>query len=174
MKPIILPFKGVTPKIHDTAFVAPGASVIGDVEIGENSSVWFSCAPRADVDIIRIGKNTNIQDGTIVHLSRNAPTLVGDNVTVGHAAVLHGCTIEDQAFVGMGATLLDGAVLETGSMLAAGSLLTNNKRVPAGQLWAGSPAKYMRDLTPEEIEGFLPHAANYVELAHQYKQENGF
>jgi len=173
MKPVILPFKGVSPKIHETAFVAPGASIFGDVVIGEQSSIWPGCVLRGDVDVIRVGKRSNIQDGTIVHLSRGAPTIVGDDVTVGHGAILHGCTLGDQSFVGMGATILDGAVVEKGAMLGAGSLLTNNKRIPSGQLWAGSPAKFMRDLKPEEIEGFLPHAQNYVDLSRVYKTENG-
>jgi len=173
MKPIILPYKGVTPKIHETAFIAPGASVLGDVEIGEGSSIWFSVVLRGDVDMIRVGKNSNIQDGSVVHLSKGTPTIVGDNVTVGHAAVLHGCVLEDFTFVGMGATLLDGAVLEKNSMLAAGSLLTYNKRVPSGQLWGGSPAKYMRDLTQEEIDNFKPHTEKYAALAAEYKNENG-
>lgn len=173
MTPIILPYKGVRPEIHPTAFVAPGAAITGDVVIGEESSVWFCCAMRGDVDIIRIGKRSNIQDGTIVHLSRNAPTIVGDDVTVGHAAILHGCTLEDRSFVGMGATLLDGSVVESGGMLGAGALLTQGKRVPSGELWGGSPAKFLRKLRPEEIENFVPHAGNYVKLAQEYKAENG-
>ncbi|MBN2751768.1 MAG: gamma carbonic anhydrase family protein [Rhodospirillaceae bacterium] len=173
MTPIILPYKGVSPEIHGSVFVAPGASVLGDVVIGEDSNIWFSCVLRGDVDVIRIGKRSNIQDGTMVHLSRNAPTIIGDDVTVGHGAILHGCTLEDRAFVGMGATVLDGAVVEKAGMLGAGALLTQGKRVPSGQLWAGSPARFLRNLTEEEIEGFAPHAWAYVELARQYKTENG-
>jgi len=171
MTAIVLPYKGVSPEIHPSAFVAPGAAVLGDVVIGEDSNIWFGCVLRGDVDVIRIGKRSNIQDGTIVHLSRNAPTLVGDDVTVGHGAILHGCVLEDRAFVGMGATVLDGAVVS--GMLGAGALLTQGKRVPAGELWAGSPARFMRKLSQEEIDGFVPHAWAYVELARQYKTENG-
>ncbi len=173
MTPIILPYKGVHPDIHASAFVAPGASVLGDVVIGEDSNIWFGCVLRGDVDVIRIGKRSNIQDGTIVHLSRDAPTIVGDDVTVGHGAILHGCTLEDRSFVGMGATILDKAVVETGAMLGAGALLTQGKRVPSGELWGGSPAKFLRKLRPDEIEHFTPHAWAYVELARQYKSENG-
>ncbi len=173
MKPIILPYKGVSPDIHPTAFVAPGASVVGDVAIGEESNVWFGCVLRGDVDVIRIGKRSNIQDGTMVHLSRNAPTIVGDDVTVGHGAILHGCTLMDRSFVGMGATLLDGSVVESGAMVGAGALLTQGKRVPSGELWGGAPAKFLRKLRPEEIDNFKPHAGHYVELAQQYKTESG-
>lgn len=173
MSPIILPYKGVRPVIHPTAFVAPGVAVLGDVEIGEDSNIWFGCVLRGDVDVIRIGKRSNIQDGTMIHLSRTTPTIVGDDVTVGHAAILHGCVLEDHSFVGMGSTLLDGAVVESGGMLAAGALLTGGKRIPTGELWGGSPAKFLRKLRPEEIEDFVPHAWNYVELARQYRTENG-
>jgi carbonic anhydrase/acetyltransferase-like protein (isoleucine patch superfamily) len=173
MTPIVLPYKGVSPDIHATAFVAPGASVVGDVAIGEDANVWFGCVLRGDVDVIRIGKRSNIQDGTMVHLSRNAPTIVGDDVTVGHGAILHGCTLMDRSFVGMGATLLDGSVVESGAMVGAGALLTMGKRVPSGELWGGAPAKFLRKLRPEEIEGIKTRAEHYVELAHQYKTENG-
>ncbi|WP_337996250.1 gamma carbonic anhydrase family protein [Oleispirillum naphthae] len=171
MAAIVLPYKGVSPDIHPSAFVAPGVAVLGDVVIGEDTNIWFGCVLRGDVDVIRIGKRTNIQDGTIVHLSRDAPTIIGDDVTVGHGAILHGCVLKDRAFVGMGATVLDGAVVE--GMLGAGALLTQGKRVPAGELWAGSPARFLRKLTAEEIEGFVPHAWHYVELARRYKTENG-
>lgn len=169
MKPIVLPYRGVRPEIHPSAFVAPGASVMGDVVIGEDSNIWFGCVLRGDVDMIRIGKRSNIQDGTVVHLSHDAPTIVGDDVTVGHGAILHGCTLEDRSFVGMGSTLLDRSVVESGGMLGAGSLLTQGKRVPSGELWGGSPARFLRKLRPEEIENFVPHAWHYVELSREYK-----
>lgn len=172
MTPIILPYKGVRPEIHPSAFVAPGASVMGDVVIGEDSNIWFGCVLRGDVDMIRVGKRSNIQDGTVVHLSHGAPTIIGDDVTVGHGAILHGCTLEDKSFIGMGSTLLDGSVVESGAMLGAGALLTQGKRVPSGQLWGGSPARYLRDLRPGEIENFAPHAWKYVELGREYKLEN--
>lgn len=171
MTPIILPYRGVRPDIHATAFVAPGAAVMGDVVIGEDSNIWFGCVLRGDVDMIRVGKRSNIQDGTVVHLSRGTPTIIGDDVTVGHGAILHGCILEDRSFIGMGSTLLDGAVVESGAMLGAGALLTQGKRVPSGQLWGGSPARYLRDLRPEEIENFAPHAWKYVELSREYIAE---
>lgn len=167
--PIILPYRGVMPKIHPTAFIAPGAVVIGDVEIGEESSIWFGCVLRGDVDVIRVGARSNIQDGTVVHLSHGAPAIIGDDVTVGHGAILHGCTLKDRSFVGMGATILDLAVVESEAMVGAGALLTMKKVVPAGQLWGGSPARLLRALKPAEMENFARHARHYADLAAEYR-----
>src|SRR5690606_27614238 len=123
----------------------------GDVTVGAETGIWFGCVLRGDVDRIRIGARTNIQDGTVVHVShRDGPTVIGDEVTVGHLALLHACTLEDRSFVGMKACVMDGAVVESGAMVAAGALVTPGKRVPSGQLWAGSPARPMRDLTEAE------------------------
>lgn len=171
MSPIILPYKGIMPTIHPDAFIAPGAVVIGDVHIGAKSNVWFGCVIRGDVNTIRIGERTNIQDGTVVHVTRiTGPTTIGSGITIGHSALLHACTLEDDCFIGMHATAMDGSVVEKGGMLAAGALLTPHKRVPSGQLWAGSPAKYFRDLNPEE-QAFIPVSSNnYVELAQEYRQ----
>lgn len=172
---IILPYRGeyapngVLPRISSKAFVAAGAAVIGDVEIGEDSGVWFGCVVRGDVNYIRIGKRTNIQDGTVIHVTRKTnPTIIGDNVTIGHAVLLHGCTLEDGCFIGMRATLMDGVVVESGAQVAAGALVTPNKRIPKGQLWAGSPAKYFRDLTEEEQLFIQISAENYVKHAREY------
>ncbi len=166
----ILPYKGVMPKIESSAFVAPSASIIGDVEIGADSNIWYGCVLRGDVNDIKIGARTNIQDGTIIHVTTNfSGTFVGDDVTVGHNAILHACRIEDFGFVGMGACVMDGAVVEGQAMLAAGALLTPNKRVPSGQLWAGSPAKYMRDLTEKELDYIKWSAPHYVELGQEHK-----
>ncbi len=165
----ILSYRGKTPKIHPTAFIADNAVIIGDVEIGAYSSIWFGCVIRGDVNFIRIGKNSNIQDGTIVHVTRvTGPTYIGDGVTVGHAAIIHACNLQDNCFVGMGATILDDAVVESKAMLAAGALLPPGKTIPSGELWAGNPAKLLRPLRQTEIE-FLPQsAANYVKLGQEY------
>jgi carbonic anhydrase/acetyltransferase-like protein (isoleucine patch superfamily) len=169
---VILPYKGVLPKIADDAFVAPNAAVIGDVEIGSRSSIWFGCVVRGDVNIIRIGRGSNVQDGTIIHVTRKKfGTIVGDNVLVGHMCLIHGCTLEDSSFVGMKACVMDGAVVETHAMVAAGALVTPGKRVRSGELWAGSPAKKMRDLTPEEIAYIDESAKVYADNAALYRRE---
>ena len=168
--PIVLGYADHWPRIEPTAFVAPGAVVIGDVEIGADSSVWFGGVVRGDVQSIRIGARSNLQDGTIVHVTRGGlGAHVGDDVTVGHGCILHACTLENRAFVGMRATLLDGSRVETDAMLAAGSLLTPGKCVPRGELWAGQPARPMRRLRPDELRDFADRAAHYVELAREYR-----
>jgi len=159
------------PRVGENVFLAPSSSVVGDVTVGSKSSVWYNCVLRGDVNEIRIGEESNIQDGTVIHVARNnskglaLPTLIGNQVTVGHMAILHACTLEDLSFVGMGTTVMDGALVKKGAMIAAGSLVTPGKVVPTGQLWGGRPAKYMRDLTQKETD-FLPvSAAKYAELA---------
>lgn len=170
-KPIILPYNGIYPKIAPTAFIAPGAVIVGDVEIGEETNVWFGCVIRGDVNTIRIGNRTNIQDGTVIHVTRKTgPTRIGSNITIGHKALLHACTLEDECFIGMGAILLDFATVETGGMLAAGAQLTPNKRVPKGQLWAGNPAKFFRDMTQAESDFILQSAENYVKHGYEYRE----
>ena len=171
MNTFILPYKGIMPKIHESAFIAPSASVIGDVVIGEGSNIWYNVAIRGDVHEIRIGARTNIQDGSVIHVTTDfSGTYVGDDVTVGHSAILHACTVEDFGFVGMQACVMDGAVVEGFGMLAAGALLTPGKRVPKGQLWAGRPARYMRDLTDEETAYIKWSAPHYVELGQEHKK----
>ncbi len=171
MSNLIFPYKDIYPVINDTAFIAPSASIIGNVEIGEGTNIWYGCVLRGDVHEIKIGKNTNIQDGTIIHVTTDvAGTYIGDNVTVGHNAILHACTVEDYGFVGMGACVMDNAVIESNAMLAAGALLTPNKCIPAGQLWAGSPAKYMRDLTKKELAYIKWSAPHYVGLGQEHKK----
>ncbi len=166
---MLLPYKKIIPTIGRDVFIAQNAAVIGDTVIGDESNIWFGCTVRGDVNEIRIGKRTNIQDNSVIHTTRNVSgTYIGDEVTVGHGAILHACTIGDQAFVGMGACLLDQSVLEPRSMLAAGALLTPGKIVPSGQLWGGSPARYMRDLTDKELEFLEVSADNYVRLAREY------
>lgn len=166
------------PSVAKDAFVAPGASVIGDVQVGRGSSIWYGCVLRGDVNSIRVGSGTNIQDNSLVHVAKSnlsgkvLPTVIGDNVTVGHSAVLHGCTVEDEAFVGMGATLLDGVVVEKHGMVAAGALVRQDTRIPSGEVWAGNPAKFLRKLTEEEIAFISQSATNYINLAQVHAAEN--
>ncbi len=168
--PIVLPYRGVAPRIAADAFVAPGAVVVGDVEIGPESSVWFGCVLRGDVNVIRIGARTNLQDGTIVHVASDGPaTIVGDDVTIGHGAIIHACTLESGCFIGIRATIMDGAVVESGAMVAAGALVTPGKRVKAGELWAGAPARRLRDLDAEAFAPYAAIAAHYVDLARAYR-----
>ncbi|MFC4270857.1 gamma carbonic anhydrase family protein [Sneathiella chungangensis] len=170
----IIPFKGTAPQIAKDAFIAPSADIIGDVVIGEGSSIWFNCVVRGDVNTIRIGRGTNIQDGTVIHVSGGThPTNIGDDVLVGHNCLIHGCTLEDGSFVGMGATVMDGAVVETGGMVAAGALVTPGKRVPSGELWGGSPAKCIRRLSEAEAASLNEGAKHYATLAQTYRKELG-
>jgi len=172
---IVLPWKGVWPRIDPTAFIAPGATVIGDVEIGPGSSIWFGCVLRGDVNRIRIGAGSNIQDGSVVHVtsltSGGQGTHVGDRVTVGHKVLLHDCVLEDGCFVGMDACVMDRAVVESGGMVAAGALVTPGKRVARGELWAGRPAALMRPLTPEELAGLERIANRYRQLSEDYRAD---
>jgi carbonic anhydrase/acetyltransferase-like protein (isoleucine patch superfamily) len=163
---------GVAPRIAPDAFIAPSAAVIGDVEIGAQSSVWFHCVLRGDTNRIRVGRRTNIQDGSIVHVNAgNYPALIGDEVTIGHAAIIHACTLHDRAFVAMGATVLDGAVIEEGGVLAAGALLTPGKRIGRFELWQGSPARLARVLSAQErAEKFDATVPTYVELAARFRR----
>ncbi|HJO75555.1 MAG TPA: gamma carbonic anhydrase family protein [Rhodospirillales bacterium] len=165
----ILPYKGTLPKIGSGVFLAPTATVIGDVEIGAESNIWFGCLVRGDMNVIRIGKRVNIQDLTVVHVdSRKYGTFIGDDVTIGHSAVIHACTLEDRCFVGMQACVMDGAVIETGAMVAAGALVPPGKRVLAGQLWAGTPARFVRDCGDQENEMIERVPPEYWEMAQEY------
>lgn len=166
------------PSVDKDAFVAPSASVIGDVQVGAGSSIWYGCVLRGDVNSISIGSGTNIQDHSLVHVAKSnlpgkvLPTVIGDNVTVGHSAVLHGCTVEDEAFIGMKATLLDGVVVEKHAMVAAGALVRQGTTIPAGEVWGGNPAKFLRKLKDEEIAFFSKSASNYAGLAKVHADEN--
>ncbi len=160
---MILPYKGTEPKIHSSVFIAEGAHVIGDVEIGEQSSVWFNTVIRGDVNHIRIGKRTNIQDGCVLHVARKTlPLIVGDEVTVGHNVTLHACTLASRCLIGMGATVMDGAEVGEYSIVGAGALVTPGTKIPPRSLAVGSPARVKRELTEEEIRGIRESASNYV------------
>jgi gamma-carbonic anhydrase len=161
---------GVFPRVDPTVFVAPTAAVIGDVEIGPESGIWFACVVRGDTNFIRIGARTNIQDGTIVHVdAATYPTIIGDDVTIGHGAIIHACTLRNRAFVGIGATVLDGAVIEESGMLGAGGLLTPGKVIGRNELWTGVPAKLKRVMDEEERRKFDRNAAEYRLLATRYR-----
>jgi carbonic anhydrase/acetyltransferase-like protein (isoleucine patch superfamily) len=170
MSGIILPYRGKHPIIAANAFVASTAVITGDVEIGDETSIWYNCVMRGDVHQIRIGSRTNIQDGTVVHCTRDRfACLIGSNITIGHGAILHACVIEDDSFIGMGAIILDGARVESGAMVAAGTLISPGKTVKKGELWAGNPGKMMRSVTPEELAFFAVSAQHYVELGRDYR-----
>lgn len=159
------------PKVSADAFVAPGAQLIGDVMLGSEASVWYNCVLRGDVKPISVGSRSNIQDGSVVHVTRSRhATIIGADCLIGHLAVIHGCELHDHCFVGLGTIVMDGCVVESDAMLAAGALLSPGKRVPAGQLWAGRPAVFVRDLRPDEIARNRAGAAGYVELARLHRQ----
>lgn len=163
------------PKVHESCFVAPSADIIGDVTVGEQSNIWFQCVLRGDVTAITIGKRTNIQDGTVIHGTYGKwEVKVGDDVTVGHKAMLHGCEVGDQAFIGMGCILLDGSKMAPRSFLAAGSLLPEGKETKSGWLYMGRPAKAVRELRKEELEFLSQSAKNYLMYSEWYgKNEHG-
>ncbi len=159
-------FEGLTPKLATDAFIAPTATLVGDVTVGAQSSVWFGCVLRGDTNFVRVGARSNIQDGSIVHVAHGTlPAIIGDDVTIGHAAIIHACTLHDGAFVGMGATVLDGAVIEEGGMLAAGALLAPGKRIGRNEMWRGAPATLVRVMPTAERRLFAANAQHYVELA---------
>jgi carbonic anhydrase/acetyltransferase-like protein (isoleucine patch superfamily) len=171
---MLLPYDGTRPSVAGNVFLAPGAVVIGNVEIAERAGIWFGCVLRGDVNIIKVGAETNIQDGTVVHVTRKTHgTFIGSRVTIGHSALIHGCTLQDDCFIGMRATVMDGCVVESGAMVAAGALVTPGKVVPTGQLWAGSPARHVRDLSDEETAYFADTARHYADLGEKYRGELG-
>jgi carbonic anhydrase/acetyltransferase-like protein (isoleucine patch superfamily) len=166
---MIRPYKDVTPRIAPDAYVDVSAQVIGDVGIGAESSVWMNAVVRGDVNRVRIGRRSNVQDGTIVHVMRDThPTSIGDEVTIAHAALVHGCTIADRVLVGMGAILLNGVEIESDCIIAAGTLLPEGTRVPARSLVMGSPGKVRRVLTDEEVASIRWYADNYVRYRLEY------
>lgn len=168
---MIIKYKDFYPVISDSAFIAPNSTIIGKCEIGENSSIWFNTVLRADVNQIRIGSNTNVQDGCILHCDHDYKLTIADNITIGHHAIIHGCSIESNCIIGMGSTILDGASIGENCIIGANSLITSGKCIPAGSLVMGSPAKVVRELRPEEIEGIKQSVAGYARLAKEYKSE---
>jgi carbonic anhydrase/acetyltransferase-like protein (isoleucine patch superfamily) len=165
-------YKGISPRLHPSVLLMEGCTVIGDVEIGEGSSIWPGAVVRGDVHRVRIGARTNLQDGAVVHVTTDVhPTAIGDDVTIGHKAVLHGCTVRDRCLIGIGAVVLDGAVVGPDAMVGAGALVTPGTVVPPGSLFLGAPAKARRQLTGEEQTGLRTSAAHYVELAARYRAE---
>ena len=165
----IFQYKNIKPKIDKNVLIAPGAFVVGDVIIDTKTSIWFNVVIRGDVEKIRIGKNTNIQDLTMVHCTtKGFGTYIGSNVTIGHNCVIHDCNIEDNSLIGMSSTILDGAVVKKNAMLAAGSLLTQGKIVKSGEIWSGNPAKSMRKLSIKEIEFFKISADRYFKMSQEY------
>jgi gamma-carbonic anhydrase len=168
---ILLPYQGIMPTIAENVYIAPNACIIGNVTIGAGSSVWFGTVIRGDVMPITIGERTNIQDNSVIHVTRvTGPTHIGSGVTLGHAVMLHACTVEDDAFIGMRATMLDGSCVKQGGMLAAGAVLTPRKIVDSGDIWAGNPAAFMREMTEKERDFIAISADNYVRLANEYRQ----
>lgn len=166
--PLILPFNGKTPRIHESAWIAPNATIIGDVEIGADASVFYGVVLRGDVNAIRIGARTNIQDNSVLHVDGDAPCTLGDDVTVGHMALVHGTTVGDGTLVGMKSALLSRSVIGSGALIAAGAVVLEGFEVPDHALAAGVPAKIRRELEPEQYEGFIPHAGRYVDLSKRH------
>lgn len=165
----IASLNGKTPRIHDSAFIAPGCRIVGDVEIGPDASIWYNCVIRGDANRIVIGARTNIQDGTIVHCDspkpkrpEGFPTIIGDDVLIGHLAMVHGCTLEDRSFVGLGSIVMDGCRIESDAMLAAGAMLTSGKVIKSRQMWMGRPAVFARDLNDEQLGGMQLGVQGYV------------
>ncbi|MBX2849760.1 MAG: gamma carbonic anhydrase family protein [Acidiferrobacterales bacterium] len=166
------PYNDINPSIHPDAWVAPTATIIGDTHIEAQSGIWYGCVVRGDVNEIRIGKRTNIQDLSMIHCAElGQGCYIGDDITVGHCAVLHACKIEDTAFIGIQACVMDDCIVEKGAMVAAGALITPGKIVKAGEVWAGSPAKKLRDINEKDLKFFEINRQRYVRLAEQYKGE---
>lgn len=166
---MIIKYKGIEPKVDKSAFIAPTADLIGQVEVGEKASIWFNVVIRADLNKTIIGKNTSIQDLTVIHIEEDLPTIVGENVTVGHSVTLHACEIGDNSMIGMGATVLSNAKIGKNCIIAAGSVVLENAVIPDNSLVAGIPAKIKRTVSDDEAKNLLEHALKYVEYGQSYK-----
>ncbi len=170
----ILPFEGKMPQIHETAFVAPGARIIGDVTIGAEASVWYNCVLRGDIHRIEIGARSNVQDGSIFHVegprpdTQGNPSIVGEDCVIGHMAVVHGATLADRAFVGMGAVAMDGAHIGEGAMLGAGALLSPGKAIPPREIWVGRPAKFLKEQSEAQVAKIHFQTERYCALARRH------
>jgi len=172
----IVGIHGKSPRIHDSAFIAPGCRIIGDVEIGPDASVWYNCVLRGDVSRIVIGARSNVQDGSVLHCDPprpgdpdGSPLIIGEDVLIGHMAMVHGCVLEDRAFVGLGAVVMNKARIDSDAMLAAGAMLTEGKVIEARQLWGGRPARFMRELDDMAIAGMRIGTAHYVENGRHHR-----
>lgn len=166
---MLIPYKRIEPILDESVYLAPGACVIGDVEVKKSSSIWFGAVVRGDVAPITIGSGTNIQDGAVIHTSRHdGPTDIGDNVTIGHKAIIHACSIESNAFIGMGSIIMDKSIVEEYGFVAAGAVIPPGKIVKSKELWAGVPAKKIRTLSDEEIKEIEDSAKQYIKLAERY------
>ncbi len=167
----ILPVLGKSPQIGDDCWIAPNATLVGDLIVGNNCTVWFNAVIRADVNKIRIGERTNIQDGAVIHCTyQKTETIIGDRVSIGHNAIVHGCIIEDEVLVGMGAILMDGVQVGRNAIIGAGAVVTQNTIIPPNTIWVGNPARYLKDISPEAGEVFLRTANNYVLYASWFKE----
>ena len=166
---MIKAYKGIEPKIDENVFIAESADIVGKVNIEKNANIWYGTVLRADDNYITVGENTNIQDGSVVHISEGYPTIIGKNVTIGHKSIIHGCEIGDNTLIGMGSIVLDGAKVGEFTLLGAGSLVPPGKEIPSGVLAMGSPAKVIRELSEEEKENLTKSAIKYVKLANNHK-----
>ncbi len=169
--PLILPVKDKTPLLGENCWIAPNATIVGDVTMGKDCTVWFNAVVRGDVNSISIGERVNIQDGAIIHCTyQKTKTIIGNFVSIAHNAIVHGCTIEDKVLVGMGAIIMDGAIIGSGSIIAAGAIITQNTIVPPNSVFAGNPAKFLKEVTPNLEEVFMRTANNYVMYAGWFKE----
>jgi gamma-carbonic anhydrase len=167
---LILPVEGIYPQFDTTCWLAPNSTLVGDIIMGEHCTVWFNAVIRGDVNKIRIGHHSNIQDGAVIHCTyQKTETTIGNYVSIAHNAIVHGCTIEDSVLIGMGAIVMDGAYIETGSIIAAGAIVTQGTRVKSGSIYAGNPAKFLKEVSPEAAEVFMRTAMNYVKYAEWFE-----
>ena len=167
---LVIPLPHAAPSFGPNCWLAPNATIVGDVNMGADCSVWFNAVIRGDVNSIDIGDCCNIQDGAVIHCTyQKTKTIIGNYVSIAHNAIVHGCTIEDKVLIGMGAVVMDGAYIESGSIIAAGAIVTQNTRVPAGSIYAGNPAKFLKEVSPEAAEVFMRTAQNYVMYADWFK-----